>query len=664
MKTPFPLMGVSLCFWGWQTGLWPVGLGMALVLELSFFVKTRIDLGPADYSRISDLCTLILAAMFFYLLLSQQSARSLLLVFQWLPMALFPLALAQAYGSAEKIPIYALLMLARRRRRKTGETAGIAMNLSHVYFGLCLLSAGASNLRTPWFYPALLLLSAWALWSSRSRRFSPLLWLALLIWAGGIGYLGHVGLHRLQGYLENAATEWFTAFRRSDPDPYRATTSIGDVGTLKQSDRILFRVAMEGRNRLLLREAAYNVYKFSEWFALDSRFGTLSATGDGATWPLGTPAGEGKRITVLSPLREGKGMLKLPGGVLAIGRLPVTRMLRNQFGSVRVEGGPGFVEYDVNFDPETPADSPPARADLVVPDAERPAIRQVADKLGLASKPPHEVVRAMKAFFEDHFLYSLVLKAGDGKMTPLRDFLITTRRGHCEYFATATVLLLRELGLPARYATGFSVHEFSGWEKRFVVRARHGHAWVLVWMDGAWRDLDTTPPSWIAQENKAASLMEPVSDLWAWCTLQFSRLRWQQGGGRISGTIPWLLIPLALLLLWRFRGIRGRKTHAPQPAKSPAVAVRKGLDSEFYEIEKMLAGKGFPRHSWETASHWIERISRDPSLGLPVERLSSVLTLHYRYRFDPEGITEDERSTLRTEARSCQSAQRNGNPVA
>ena len=42
--------------------------------------------------------------------------------------------------------------------------------------------------------------------------------------------------------------------------------------------------------------------------------------------------------------------------------------------------------------------------------------------------------------------------------TPLADFLLRTRSGHCEYYATATVLLLRAAGIPARYAHANAVH--------------------------------------------------------------------------------------------------------------------------------------------------------------------------------------------------------------
>ena len=64
-------------------------------------------------------------------------------------------------------------------------------------------------------------------------------------------------------------------------------------------------------------------------------------------------------------------------------------------------------------------------------------------------------------------------------VTPLSRFLLKTRAGHCEYFATATVLLLRELGIPARYAVGYAVHETS--RQRLRRALRDAHAWCLVW---------------------------------------------------------------------------------------------------------------------------------------------------------------------------------------
>src|SRR5205807_1199702 len=73
------------------------------------------------------------------------------------------------------------------------------------------------------------------------------------------------------------------------------------------------------------------------------------------------------------------------------------------------------------------------------------------------------------------------------KESALEEFLLNSRAGHCEYFATATTLLLRAAGVPARYAVGFSVQEWSRLEQRYIVRARHAHSWTLAYVNGGWR---------------------------------------------------------------------------------------------------------------------------------------------------------------------------------
>jgi transglutaminase-like putative cysteine protease len=55
---------------------------------------------------------------------------------------------------------------------------------------------------------------------------------------------------------------------------------------------------------------------------------------------------------------------------------------------------------------------------------------------------------------------------------------------------------LRAAGIPARYAIGFSVSEYSPLEGAYVARRRHAYAWALAWLEGRWRDFDATPPDW------------------------------------------------------------------------------------------------------------------------------------------------------------------------
>ncbi len=85
---------------------------------------------------------------------------------------------------------------------------------------------------------------------------------------------------------------------------------------------------------------------------------------------------------------------------------------------------------------------------------------------------------------------------GRGGDAPIEHFLFEARRGHCEYFATAMVLLLRAQGIPARLVTGFYGAEYSVWERSWVVRQSNAHAWVEAWIPGrGWLVFDPTPPA-------------------------------------------------------------------------------------------------------------------------------------------------------------------------
>lgn len=78
-------------------------------------------------------------------------------------------------------------------------------------------------------------------------------------------------------------------------------------------------------------------------------------------------------------------------------------------------------------------------------------------------------------------------------------FLFDSHEGYCAHFASAAVLMLRYLGVPARYASGYSVsaNAFSREEDgtyTAVITDRQAHAWVEVYLDGVgWIPVEMTP---------------------------------------------------------------------------------------------------------------------------------------------------------------------------
>ncbi|MDU9047503.1 MAG: transglutaminase-like domain-containing protein [Candidatus Electrothrix sp. Rat3] len=644
MTLPPFFSGAILLFWGWQTGLILFALPMAVILEGSRYVQTKWDLSLSEFNRITDICTILLAGLAVFLL-TTDAARVAMKVLKWLPAICFPLFAAQVYSVAGRVDMRSLMLLARNKA-VASDNKPRTIDIAPPYAALCLLAAGTGNVKDGSFFIGLLLFTAWALWPQRSKRFSPALWFLLLALIGGAGFAGQVGVYHLQKVAMKMVSNWWLA---KNSDPFKRSTSMGDIGELKLSDRIVFRVTPGDKpfQPVLLRESSYNLYRGTTWHASPAQFSNVTAENDQTTWNLQAAPGSGKSFTIWSPLANEKGMLTLPLGTYQLRNLPVTILKKTPLGAVKVEDGPGLIGYQVRYNLDITGDLPPSEKDLIVPSEELPAIQQIIKELHLQSTKPEEILPVLADFFENEFNYSLKLRAAEQGRTSLATFLLTSRAGHCEYFATATVLILRAYGIPARYATGWSAHEPSKLGEQIVVRARHAHAWTVVYMNGVWRNLDTTSSSWIEIEDAAASNMHFLQDLWSFMIFKFSQWRWGTEEGVLKKWWWILLIPLVIILARRLQA--GKKIRRVQTGAKNKSELSLEKDGPFYRIEQRLNELGFERNPWEPPLSWVQRMSLTGSLEIISDSLHSCLCLYYQGRFGKKGLTAPQQAQLEKE---------------
>jgi protein-glutamine gamma-glutamyltransferase len=645
------LCSLAICFWGFQTGLWGFAAIILLALEGRRFVRSQWDL---SLNQLKDLCKLwgIVALGSIVFLLVAYRAMFIYGLLQWLPFLCLPLVIGQTYVDRFSTLLPLLLTDPTRSRSIVNQNNP---NFYYPYFAICLIAASASNRHDLVFYGAIVALVGLFLWMLRPRRANPAIWLCLLLLAGAIGFGGQLQLHQLQAKLEEQVAPLLSGFTGEAIDPYQAQTRVGSIGDLKQSNEIIFRVGGDRQQfPLLLREATYNKYQSPAWVAVKPKFTPVLPRSNGSTWQLGASQTKSNSITISSQLRRGQAILRLPHGTTQIERLNVEEMMQNQYGTVKVRGQGNSLTYQALFNPQQSLaqplpwriDTPPTEADLQIPAAEQPAIDKTLQHLNIKDLSADRVLDRLSSFFTQNFRYSLKLAGSGNSSTPLSAFLLEQRAGHCEYFATATTLLLRGAGIPARYVVGHSVHEWSPLEQQFVVRSRHAHAWVMAYTNGNWQSFDTTPPDWAAQEDATASPFQTIADLWSFLSFQASRGLAQMVAGRTTILI-WAIPVGGLFLLWRFRH-RWRLSRSLPVEIVPQQSIsigRSGLDSEFYEIDRALQNLDLHRRSDESFQQWLLRI--EPHL--PEDRYSTlkqILDLHHCYRFDPQGLGAMERQQL------------------
>ncbi|HUF63174.1 MAG TPA: transglutaminase-like domain-containing protein [Verrucomicrobiales bacterium] len=679
VREPPPyLLGAALISWSWIIDWMWLGIVLALAVESHRRVSWRWDFSDEDYVRIWNVCVALFLCVGVFQALDGRFLGMARAFQKWLPVLLLPMQLAQIYGTQRTVSLVTFSMVARRKREldlKLGRDPRppLRFHFGHVYLAATIMALGVERSDG---YTVFLLASAlilWALWPLATPGKGRLAWIAA---AGMTLVLGHAGQRTwesVQRDVEHWATEWF---QRNRPGSHEmAVTEIGEVGEIKLSPNIVWRVRVAtGAPPRYLRENVYRRYRVVAGAATwsngrDPRMimqeVPLRNARDGSDWEW-APIPEGREAsaaTLRGRLKRVILPLPVPRETTRFVDLTAAELRRSPLGVFVVTTDPGSLDFLAVYDgdvakarDEPPLSTAAARSDLETPESELPGLNRVLESLGINEGDPARaiVMRLRQWFASEEFRYTRHLEGRNG-VEGMRDTLITqfleeNRAGHCEYFASATVLLLRAAGVPARYAVGFAVREYDSQREEFVVRGLHAHSWAMAWVDGAWEEVDTTPASWETEERAELSRWQGLRDMLSRWRVDFDLWRQSEEKG-----IVWSLIPLGIagvlmgLVLVRFlRGFRrsGRRTPSG-PASSAWERI--GLDSEWYEAERALASVVPGRREGQPLRSWYEgtRILLE-DLGPRVER---ALDLHYRLRFDPKGLDPEERGELAELAR-------------
>lgn len=122
------------------------------------------------------------------------------------------------------------------------------------------------------------------------------------------------------------------------------------------------------------------------------------------------------------------------------------------------------------------------------------------------AKTLYDKVEAIQTHLKQHYQYTLSLRHEEGA-EPIDEFLFVTRKGHCEYFASAMIVLLRHLGIHARNINGFAAGEWNPYGNYLAIRQGDAHAWVeVLFPNVGWMTYDPTPSA----PSRTASAQQPV----------------------------------------------------------------------------------------------------------------------------------------------------------
>lgn len=222
-------------------------------------------------------------------------------------------------------------------------------------------------------------------------------------------------------------------------------------------------------------------------------------------------------------------------------------------------------------------------------------VHELAHDITVGLATPYERAKAIETYLRTNYPYDLDVPSPPEGQDVADYFLFDLKRGYCDYYATAMVVLARASGVPARFVSGFSGGSYDAQHAQYIVRELHAHSWVEVYFPQiGWVEFEPTaslPEIERAEESFLNS--DPSSDGNDAGMLARFRL-----GRILLWSSPVLLLLSSAILYFAFLERWLILRLAPE-------TVLDRVYRRFYRAGRSLAG---PRTRAETSSEFLEKL--------------------------------------------------------
>ncbi|WP_234086593.1 DUF3488 and transglutaminase-like domain-containing protein [Azonexus sp. R2A61] len=260
----------------------------------------------------------------------------------------------------------------------------------------------------------------------------------------------------------------------------------GSIAQLARSDEIAFRVSFAGpippRARLYWRGPVLENFDGRRWLRhpRQAPVARVIAEGPGIAYESTLEANQQRWLMALDAPLAWPASARLDSRLSVVADKPLEARQR-----LRMQAALDY-RFNVEEDPRTLA------VNLALPAKTDPRTRRLAESWRNQAREPARIVAlALRHFREEAFHYTLTppLLGDNG----IDQFLFETRRGFCEHYAAAFVVLMRAAGVPARVVTGYQGGEINPRDGYLTVRQSDAHAWAEVWLENrGWQRVDPT----------------------------------------------------------------------------------------------------------------------------------------------------------------------------
>ena len=138
-------------------------------------------------------------------------------------------------------------------------------------------------------------------------------------------------------------------------------------------------------------------------------------------------------------------------------------------------------------------------------------VLQLAADITAGKQTPYEKADAIERYLRQNYIYSLDVPTPPPGTDVADYFLFELRKGYCDYYATAMVVMARAQGVPARLVSGYASGTYDVRAAQYLITAADAHSWVEVYFPGVgWVEFEpTSAQQEIVRPSQPAAIPTP-----------------------------------------------------------------------------------------------------------------------------------------------------------
>lgn len=274
---------------------------------------------------------------------------------------------------------------------------------------------------------------------------------------------------------------------------------------------------------------------------------------------------------------------------------------------------------------------------LQLPGGVTDRVKRLAYDVSKGANNQYEKVKLIEQYLRNNYPYELNISPAPEGRDVVDYFLFDLKKGYCTYHSTAMVVMLRSLGIPARWVKGFVSGKFNENTRAYEVTMADSHAWVEVFFPGlGWLPSEPTSGFKLPDNNHSSKVFHSADNIEE--SISYNN-KDRYNNDKVYHKTEIVFI-IAIIIIIFSSIISCRFFYGMVTGKKNKKIPLDKMEQIYQKFEEIMSQKGFSRLPFQTPLEYTQEIiEKYKDLSQDILLLTDV---YYRSKYGNRALGEED----------------------